>query len=100
MKRIDQHGTGGTGMCEMGIVMFDCEEHGRQFDRNWCPFCRIDDLEREVHDGIEAGWHKLRQERDALRKVLEEIEYQLEENPVGCKDQIYGIIRDLKRGSK
>ena len=35
-------------MSEQGIVMLDCQLHGPQYDRDWCPFCRIDELVREL----------------------------------------------------
>jgi hypothetical protein len=59
-----------------GIVMLDCELHGEQYDRDWCPFCRIDDLKKEVSDGVDAGWHSLRMERDRYRKAMEEIVFE------------------------
>lgn len=37
---------------------------------------RIEDLQKELHDGVEAGWHKLRMERDALKARVDELEEQ------------------------
>ena len=55
-----------------GIGFFNCREH-HVGQRDDCPICRIKELEKQVHDGYEAGWHALRNERDNLKAKLEAV---------------------------
>ena len=43
-------------------------------DRLQLQVIRYAELEAERDEGYEAGWHKLRNERDALREKVEELE--------------------------